>query len=588
MPGESYSKWVAVPGSEKAPVPGATVGEPTPADETFEVTVKVRRKAPLPAGLPRPGRCMTHDELAAKHGADPADVKKVEAFAARFGLKVKAALIPERTVLLEGTAAAFSKAFQVELRTHRLPDETWYRGRHGAISIPKELDGAVVGVFGLDNRQVVWRHVRYGPVGRPGAKDQAEAKPAAGAKFQTPGKVTAFFPNELADMYNFPDDADGSGQTVGIVELGGGFRQEDLDNYFEKAGVSNPPQVRVGKVVGGATNAPAPDDPDMPDVEVLLDMEVVGAAAPGAKMVMYFVRDGSEQQTLRGVTAAVHDESAKNTILSLSWGGPEFEPGAFGGAAAKAQKQYEDNLNEVLHAAAHLGITVCISSGDNASAGFPIDDPTRPWDGHAHASFPASSPYALAVGGTHVVDAKAVKEESWHPSANVGTGGGISRYFPLPSYQEGVVTQKAVNPAGGPGRGVPDVSADAAQESGYRVLVDGQWFPDPNASPQPMPPIGGTSASAPLWAALIARINQKLGVNLGFVNPMLYKIKAAAGAYHDVTTGSNGDYKAVAGWDACTGLGTPDGKALLAALKPLVGTAPATAAAPIPAATTRP
>ncbi len=301
-------------------------------------------------------------------------------------------------------------------------------------------------------------------------------------------------------------------------------------------------------------------------------------------MVMYFIKDGSDQQCLLGVTTAIHDANAKNTILSLSWGGPEFEPGSVGGQAARLQKQFQDNLNDALQAAAHLGITVCVASGDNASACLPADDPGRPWDGHSHVSFPASSPFALACGGTHVIDSSGPKEESWHPEANVGTGGGISRYFPMPGYQDGVVKQDAVNPNGGPGRGVPDVAADAAQESGYRVLVDGQWFPDPKAKPEPFPPIGGTSASAPLWAALIARINQALGTNVGFVNPMLYQIKASAKAYHDITLGNNGDYKTAAGWDACTGLGTPDGTALLAALRPLVGGNTTPTAAPIPVA----
>lgn len=583
MASQAYPQWVEVPGSRKAPAPGAQVGEPTPPEETFEVSVRVRRRKPLPAALPGPGRHMTHAQYAADHGADPADIKKVEDFARHFRLKVKATLPAQRTILLEGTAADFSKAFRVELRTHRLADDSWYRGRDGVISIPKELEEAVVGVFGLDNRQVVWTQFRCGPTRRAEATT-AGRRPAPAATFQTPGPITAFFPNELAAMYDFPD-GDGSGQTIGIVELGGGFQQADLDAYFARAGVETPPSITVGTVVGGATNTPAPDDPDMPDVEVLLDMEVVGSVAPGAKMVMYFVEDGSDQQCLRGVASAIHDESAKISVLSLSWGGPEFEPGSSGGQAAKVQKQFQDNMNELFHTAAMLGITVCVSSGDNASACMPLDDPQRPWDGHAHVSFPASSPYALACGGTHIIDASGTPpaEESWHPEANVGTGGGISRYFPAPTYQGGIVSQHAVNPAGKAGRGVPDVAADSAQESGYRVLVDGQWFPDPNATPQPMPPIGGTSAAAPLWAGLIARLNASLSTRLGFVNPLLYKIKASSAAFHDVALGNNGDYKTGPGWNACTGLGTPDGKALLAALRPLVGgsVTPTPSAAPI-------
>jgi kumamolisin len=559
-----FSRWVELAGSEREPTHGATVGDPTPASESFEVSVKVRRRTPLPRITPGPHQHMTHAEYAANHGADPDDIKKVEAFARHFHLKVQAALPAERTVLLEGTAGDFSKAFGVELRTHHLANGQTYRGRVGKISIPSELEEAVVGVFGLDNRRVAWPNVRFTRSMTAQAERTAKASPAT--QFQTPGPIEAFFANQLAKSYNFPTGVDGTGQTIGIVELGGGFRQQDLDSYFQQAGLTKP-EIAVGKVTGGATNAPDPEAQDQPDVEVLLDMEVVGSVAPGAKMVVYFVKDGSDQQCLRGVTAAVHDASANISVLSLSWGGPEFETGQ--GALSRTQKQFQTNLNDVLEAAAHLGITVCVSSGDNASACMPLNDPSRPWDGHAHVSFPASSPFVLACGGTHVIDSAAapLKEESWHPEANVGTGGGISRFFKLPSYQQAIVTQSAVNPGGGPGRGVPDVAADSAQESGYRVIVDGMTFPDPS---QNLPPIGGTSAAAPLWAGLIALLNQTLKTRLGFINPLLYKLPASSGAFHDVTAGNNGDYHTGPGWDPCTGLGTPNGQKLAAALKAIM------------------
>ena len=139
----------------------------------------------------------------------------------------------------------------------------------------------------------------------------------------------------------------------------------------------------------------------------------------------------------------------------------------------------------------------------------------------------------------------------------------------MPDYQQGIVTQNAVNPAGGPGRGIPDVCADAANESGYRILCNGAWYPDATADPQ-RPPIGGTSASTPLWAALVALINQGLQTRLGFINPLLYEVGSPSAAFFDITQGNNGDYQAKTGWDACTGLGSPNGVALLAALKPLL------------------
>ena len=215
-----FSRWVELAGSEKEAARGATVAAPTQENETFEVSVRLRRRNPLPAMTPGPHRHMTHAEYAASHGADAGDVKKVEAFARHFSLNVQAVLPVERTVILKGTVADFSKAFDVKLHTHRFADGHTYRGRVGKISIPAELEGAVVGVFGLDNRRVAWPTVRFKQMAAPQATRSADASPDA--KFQTPGPTTAFFANQLAKSYNFPTDVDGTGQTIGLVELGGG------------------------------------------------------------------------------------------------------------------------------------------------------------------------------------------------------------------------------------------------------------------------------------------------------------------------------------------------------------------------------
>jgi kumamolisin len=555
----SYTKRVELAGSERRLARGASLGGAAPASTEFEVTVKLRRRKPLPPVPPGPGQHMSRAEYAANHGANPDDVKAIEGFARHFHLTVQKVLPIERTVIVRGTSANQARAFGVELRMHQFADGHTYRGREGKILIPIELKELVTGVFGLDNRRVAWPHVQF-----------TRRLTAAGANgsFQTPGPIKAYYSNQLARLYNFPSNVDGAGQTIGLVELGGGFRKQDIAAYLTAAGVNSAPQIVVGKVACGATNAPDPDSPAQPDVEVLLDMEVISAVAPGAKLVVYFVKDGSDQQCLRGVSAAVHDASADCSVISLSWGGPEYESG--GGLLGRMQKQFQDHVNEVLASAAHLGITVCVSSGDNASACMPLDDPDRPWDGRAHVSFPASSPYVLACGGTHVLteSTSGLEEETWHPEPNVGTGGGVSRYFTLPSYQQPVVSQRAVNPAGGTGRGVPDVAADAAQESGYHVVVDGMSFPDPAHD---LPPIGGTSAAAPLWAGLIALLNQSLSTRLGFVNPLLYQLPASSEAFRDITEGNNGDYQAGPGWDPCTGLGSPNGQKLRDALNPALG-----------------
>jgi kumamolisin len=225
-------------------------------------------------------------------------------------------------------------------------------------------------------------------------------------------------------------------------------------------------------------------------------------------------------------------------VISISWGGPESSWTA----------QARTALDKALQAAAAMGVTVCIASGDSGSS-----------DGAAggdHVDFPASSPHALACGGTSIAAAKGAitRETVWNDGANGGaSGGGVSAGFALPAWQKGL---KATN-AKGVGhalakRGVPDVAGDADPETGYQVRVDGTDMV-----------IGGTSAVAPLWAGLIARINAAKGAPVGFINAALY---THAAAFNDVTDGDNGDFAASAGWDACTGLGSPNGAAIQAAL----------------------
>jgi kumamolisin len=194
-----------------------------------------------------------------------------------------------------------------------------------------------------------------------------------------------------------------------------------------------------------------------------------------------------------------------------------------------------------------LGVTICAASGDDGSS----DGVT---DGANHVDFPASSPNILACGGTNLQSSNGTitSETVWNDGAKGGaTGGGFSVQFPVPSWQKNA----GIKPPASGGRGVPDVSGDADPQSGYQVLVDGQSLV-----------FGGTSAVAPLWSALIALLNQKLGKPLGFLQPTLYGLSATAKPFHDITQGSNGSFSAVSGWDACCGLGSPSGGNLLAAL----------------------
>ena len=171
--------------------------------------------------------------------------------------------------------------------------------------------------------------------------------------------------------------------------------------------------------------------------------------------------------------------------------------------------------------------------------------------------FPASSPNVLACGGTKLsaTTTTILNEVVWNEPGDGATGGGISDVFPLPNYQESAGVPPSANSTKNTGRGVPDVAADADPTTGYSVRVDGQDTV-----------IGGTSAVAPLWAGLVACLNQGLGKPLGFLNPTLYALTSQTGAFRDITSGNNGSYSAGPGWDACTGLGVADGSKLLKAV----------------------
>jgi kumamolisin len=382
------------------------------------------------------------------------------------------------------------------------------------------------------------------------------ASSSAGASARAASVPTGFSAVEIANLYSFPTPQDGTGQTIGILELGGGYHQDELNTYFANLGIKSP-KVTTASFPGGGSNSPGTNalDPQNPDVEVLLDIEVSGSVAPGANIVVYFAPDASDQSFLGVMNAMIHDTANKLNIISISWGGPEDE----------ATDQFRNEFDQLLQSAAQMGITVCAAAGDNGSADFPTNDPN--WDHAAHVDFPCSSPNILACGGTHITASKGSisSEVVWHDGPNDGTGGGVSRKFPQPAYQSNIDHQAAVNPAGPVMRGVPDVAGDAAPESGYQVLCDGQQFPDASKG---IPPVGGTSAVAPLWAGLMARINQALSKPAGFVNALLYGSSVRATEFNDITRGNNGDYKAATGWDACTGLGSPKGQNILKTLQP--------------------
>jgi kumamolisin len=507
------SQKAIVPGSNRQPI-GTRVGD-QPNDEMIEVSIilkpKTRAAAPHNGGV-----AVTREEFAAKHGADSAAIEKVKRFAKEYSLNVSEVSPERRTVKVEGTAANMLRAFEVKLDRYEYEGHQ-YRARTGGIKLPSDLVPSVEAVLGLDNRPQARTHFRVRGQRTP------KASAAAGVSYTPP---------QVAQLYQFPSNVDGTGQTVGILELGGGYHSADLKKYFSSLGVT-PPTVTSVSVDKGKNK---PTNPNGADGEVSLDIEVVGSVAPGAHIVVYFAPN-TTQGFQDGLTTAIHDTTHKPSVISISWGGPE----------STWTTQSMVALDSAAQDAAALGVSICVASGDNGSS-----DGVN--DGANHVDFPASSPNVLACGGTSLQSANGAitSETAWNDGDQGGAGGGgFSNQFPLPAWQ----ASAGISPPSGGGRGVPDVSGDADPETGYNVQVDGQQMV-----------IGGTSAVAPLWSGLIALLNQSLGKPVGFLQPSLYGLPASSGAFNDITSGSNGTFSAGPGWDPTTGLGSPDGQNLLRAL----------------------
>ena len=537
-PGSSARTFVPLPGSRREPLANSRPAGSVDPSEITSITVRTRA-ATDPARLEQSVRelyakrlqdrvYLTKQELAKLHGARPEDLDAIERYAQRNNLVVSHRNAAERTLVLTGRLGDLLNAFHADLHMYHHASGT-YRGRKGEIQVPKEFVGVITGIFGFDTRP---KHK---------APHRARLSAASG-----PGGDNGVAATEFAKRYNFPTVSagttlDGSGQCIAIIELGGGFSNSDLQLFFQEIGVERPNVTAVS--VDHAGNHPTKHGPA--DGEVMLDIEVAGAVAPQAAIAVYFAPNKGNG-FYDAINAAIHDTERNPSVVSISWGGPE-EAG---------EEQVITAFHEMFVEAAALGVTICVASGDHGTA----DLSGFQWDGKIHVDHPAVDDMVLACGGTQIDDSD--KDVVWNdgtPFSNVpggggwASGGGVSEFVALPDYQKSanvplsLATKK-------PGRGVPDIAMSATN---YFTRVQGTE----GAS-------GGTSAVAPLMASLVVLLSQAKKKNVGFLNPFLYA-NAAKGVTKDVVEGDNGiadtvkGYAAGTGWDACTGLGTPDGKAIL-------------------------
>jgi kumamolisin len=547
---------VKLQGSAKSAPKGSKKLTKADDAQTIEITLRLRPKVAdavldrlalrISSKPPRKRQYLTREALEAKYGASHADVKKVEAFAHANKLTVTRVHVSSRVVRISGAVEDVRKAFGVNLKRQTVGTRT-YRVRQGSISIPRNLQGIVIGVHGIDDRPVAKPHLRR--------KRKAAAGKTPGARSMTVA--------EIAKLYNFPAGLTGAGQCVAFIELNGtnhagqvsdtGYAISDLKSFCARNKIAMPEIVSVG-VDGGAN---IPGKPKGGDDEVTLDIEVAAGVAPGASFAVYFAPNTSAG-FIDAIKAAVHDKQRKPSVVSISWGGAEDPQGHF-------SPQFMDGINEAIRDAAILGVTVCVAAGDDGAP----DMERKGWDRKPHADFPASSPFALGCGGTQLIGSGThIDSESvWNGGADDGAGGGgVSNYYARPAYQAKAGVPNS--PKGKRGRGVPDVAGNADPASGYEMFFQGKVQTGKNAW-------GGTSAVAPLMAGLLALINEKLAKSskntAGFINPQIYGTGGPA-AFRDIIKGDNdiyhdlGKYSASVGWDACTGLGVADGKKLRALL----------------------
>jgi kumamolisin len=567
-----------IEGSERRPARGAQRVSAADPNEKLSFTIRLRRQsdaASVPgqdywmANPPGARRFLTRDELLTRASAAPADLNTVTAFVRSQGFEVVETSVARRTIRVSGTVAQANGAFAVDLGRYESAEES-YRGREGPIYLPNDVADAVQGIFGLDNRRMARRHGTPPPPGPPG--------------------TATLTPQQVASLYNFPP-LKAAGQTIGILEFGGGFSQNDLNLYCANAHIATPTPTLVS-VSGQSTTtyAGSAANPNNADFEVALDAQVVASVAQGANIVMFFA-PFSNDGWIDAVTTAIYETPSLNfapspilTALSISWG--ESEDYWTSSAMASISEAFQD--------AAALGLAIFVATGD-----FGSNDQNN--DGNAHVQYPSTDPWVTACGGTYIANASSTPftEGTWNDFFGATTGGvsvplpgavypppgrgfltSVSGTgFPVPPWQANLSVKVfgATSTSRLTGRGVPDVAGNASPYSGYTLYVYGTSYSQN----------GGTSAVAPLYASLVAILAAEVGWPLGYLNPLLYKIAAGSSGstvFADVNDGVSNElganvilpsgaavvpcpaYVSTQGWDACTGLGSIDGATLLGAL----------------------
>ncbi|MEM1322306.1 MAG: S53 family peptidase [Bacteroidota bacterium] len=495
--------------------PATPIGHPDP-QQVLDLSIYLRPQQTNPQvqqklsaliyQAPHERTYLNRKELAANFGASTEDMNALTQYFEGCSIKVVKKDDLAKMIALKGSVSNFEKAFNITLSVFQGPNQMTYLAYQGSLYLPAILQPMVTRVTGLvEPMKTEYR--------LPTRNTQAEADGATAA-------IGGYSPTEVAQAYNFPEKLTGKGQCIGIIELGGKAKESDFKAFFKKNGIKEPKIVTVGQPLSTKVNL-------LNNTEVTMDVQVAGAIAPNATLVIYYANTIVDAMKL-----VISDDKNKPTVVSCSWAGPE----------SNYNSMQVAEMSQLFYEAALLGITVIAASGDHG-AYFSSKTP--------NVALPSSHPYVIGSGGTiiDINDGKISSEVVWNEyGGQVASGGGFSSLFQQPYYQRAAVAAYPYQK--GSTRGVPDVAADAGMKSGYQVIFNGKEEV-----------IGGTSASTPVWAALIALLNEGLGYNLGFANAMLYEF--AGRGFRQIVSGNNNYYQAAKYWNPCTGLGSPDGQALL-------------------------
>ena len=483
---------------------------------------------PAAGGPPQGAGRRTKAETDRLYAPEPTVVSRLSSYLESCGLQMSPPLAHGLYLDFEGPLQAVVQAFHCAFVEKSVDGRSVYANREEP-KVPLWAAPHVLAVLGLENRSAARPLYRY---------PTPEASPANGGQ--------GFYPQDLRTAYAYPAQLDGSGQTIGVLEFSNGYNIQDLTSYWTSHNITPPTVVFVS-----ADGTPNDGGISSVDMECTLDLELAGAMAPGARLVVYEASGQGNDAAfsvslLKAVEAAIADETNNPSVLSISYGDAETH----------FQRSALNAWDLAMQRAGTRGITVLVASGDQGAYG--LHGTGRPI---RHSDAPASLPHVLAVGGTTLTltpQMTRATEVGWTDTNNNGaSGGGVSVVFGLPSWQSEAGVP--VNPSGAPGRGVPDVALNADPDTGYNVVFQGQATV-----------VGGTSAASPMWAALFALINQSRAAKglgpVGFVSTVLYK-NGTGPEFHDIVEGNNSyngvvGYSAGPGWDPVTGWGSVDGSAL--------------------------